>query len=73
MKKLKSIIEKAMEGSKRKLKSLYDIQEAIRVYNGIISDREVTTINSNIYNLCVECGLNTKIEGIGWKISKIKI
>jgi len=70
MKKLKLIIENALEGSKRKLNSLYDIQEAIDVYNSIVRSKEATTINGNVHSLCVSCGMTIKTEGIGWRISK---
>jgi len=70
MKKLKSIIEGAIEGNKRKIKSLYDIQEAVRVYNLIVKSKEATTINGNTNDLCISCGLTSRPEGIGFKIIK---
>jgi len=70
MKKLKDIINGAIEGNKRKLKSLYDIQEAIRVYNSIIESKEATTINNTIKELCNSCGLTTRVQGIEWIITK---
>ena len=70
MKKLKVLIEKAIEGSKRKFKCLYDIQEAMTVYNSIVQSKEATTINGNVYQICVDCGLTVKAQGIGWKVTK---
>ena len=70
MKKLKVLIEKAMEGSKRKFKSLYDINEAMTVYNSIVQSKEAITINGNVYQICVDCGLAAKTQGIGWRITK---
>lgn len=70
MKKLRDIIEKALEGNKRTFKSLYDIQEAMRTYNNIVKNNIAYTINSSVMNVCLKCKLNINEEGIGWSITR---
>ena len=70
MKKLRDIIEKATEGNKRTFKSLYDIKEAMRIYNDIVKNNIAYTMNSSVMNVCLKCKLNIVEDGIGWSITK---
>lgn len=70
MLKLRKIIEKAMEGSKEYLKTLYDVDESVDVYNDIVDFGAAYTINSNVMKLCTKCKLHIAASGTGWKIEE---
>ena len=70
MKKLKSYLEKWMDGQKiRGINvSLYDIEECIRVYNAIIRKEKPEFINGKVKEILDKCNIKTVTEGIGWRI-----
>lgn len=70
MLRLRKIIEKAIEGCNDYLKTLYDVNESVEVYNDIVNYGAAYTINSNVVKLCNKCKLHIAISGIGWKIEE---
>ena len=71
MKKLKSYLEKWMDGQKvRGINvSLYDIQECIRVYNAIVRKEKPEFINGKVKEILDKCKIKTVTEGIGWRVA----
>ena len=71
MKKLKSYLEKWMDGQKvRGINvSLYDIQECVRIYNAMIRKEKPEFINGKVKEILDKCGIKTVVEGIGWRIA----
>lgn len=71
MKKLKSYLEKWMDGEKvRGINiSLYDIQECIRIYNAMVRKEKPEFINGKVKEILDKCGIKTVVEGIGWRIA----
>ena len=70
MKKLKSYLEKWMDGQKvRGINiSLYDVQECVRIYNAMVRKEHPEFINSKVKEILDKCGIKTVVEGIGWKV-----
>ena len=71
MKKLKSYLEKWMDGQKvRGINvSVYDIEECIRVYNAIIRKEKPGFINGKVKEILDKCKIKTVIKGIGWRVA----
>ena len=71
MKKLKSYLEKWMDGQKiRGINvSLYDIQECVRIYNAMVRKENPEFINGKVKEILDKCGIKTVVEGIGWRIA----
>ena len=71
MKKLRTYLEKWLNGYKVKgiEVSLYDIQELVDIYNAIIRKEKPSFINGKAKIVLDKCGIETVIEGIGWKIA----
>ena len=71
MKKLKSYLEKWMDGQKiRGINvSLYDIQECVRIYNAMVRKEKPEFINGKVKEILDKCGIKTVVEGIGWRIA----
>ena len=71
MKKLKSYIEKWMDGQKvRGINvSLHDIQECVRIYNAMVRKEKPEFINGKVKEILDKCGIKTVVEGIGWRIA----
>ena len=71
MKKLKSYLEKWMDGQKVKgiNISLYDIQECVRIYNAMVRKEKPEFINGKVKEILDKCGIKTVVEGIGWRIA----
>lgn len=70
MKKLRTYIEKWIDGKKVKgiNVSLYDIQECIRVYNAIVTKNKTEFINGKVKEILDKCNIQTVECGIGWKV-----
>ena len=70
MKKLKSYLEKWMDGQKvRGINvSLYDIQECVRIYNAMVREENPEFINGKVKEILDKCGIKTVVEGIGWRV-----
>ena len=70
MKKLRTYLEKWMEGQKVRglTVSLYDIQECVRVYNAMIQNEKPEFINGKVKEILDKCGIKTVTEGIGWRV-----
>lgn len=70
MKKLRTYIEKWIDGKKVKgiNVSLYDIQECIRVYNAIVTKNNTEFINGKVKDILDKCNIQTVECGIGWKV-----
>lgn len=70
MKKLRTYIEKWIDGKKVKgiNVSLYDIQECIRVYNAIVTKENTEFINGKVKEILDKCNIQTVECGIGWKV-----
>ena len=70
MKKLKSYLEKWVNGQKvRGINvSVYDIEECIRVYNAIIRKEKPEFINGKVKEILDRCKIKTVEEGIGWRV-----
>ena len=71
MKKLKSYLEKWMDGQKiRGINvSLYDIQECVRIYNAMVRKEKPEFINGKVKEILDKCGIKTVVEGIGWRVA----
>ena len=71
MKKLKSYLEKWMDGQNvRGINvSLYDIQECVRIYNAIIRKEKPEFINGKVKEILDKCNIKTVTEGIGWRVA----
>ena len=71
MKKLKSYLEKWINGEKvRGINiSLYDIQECVRIYNAMVRKENPEFINGKVKEILDKCGIKTVVEGIGWRIA----
>ena len=71
MKKLKTYIEKWMDGQKvRGINvSLYDIQECVRIYNAMVRKEKPEFINGKVKEILDKCKIETVEEGIGWRIA----
>ena len=71
MKKLKSYLEKWMDGQKvRGINvSLYDIQECVRIYNAMVRKEKPEFINGKVKEILDKCKIGTVEEGIGWRIA----
>ena len=70
MKKLKSYLEKWINGEKvRGINvSLYDIQECVRIYNAMVRKEKPEFINGKVKEILDKCGIKTVVKGIGWRI-----
>ena len=70
MKKLKSYLEKWMDGQKvRGINvSLYDIQECVRIYNAMVRNENPEFINGKVKEILDKCNIKTVTEGIGWRV-----
>ena len=71
MKKLKSYLEKWMDGQKvRGINvSLYDIQECVRIYNAMVRNENPEFINGKVKEILDKCNIKTVTEGIGWRVA----
>lgn len=71
MKKLRECLIKWAEGQKvRGINvSLYDIEECIRIYNGINQKEKPTFISGKVKEILDKCNIKTVAEGIGWKVA----
>lgn len=71
MKKLKSYLEKWINGEKVRgvNVSLYDIQECVRIYNAMVRKENPEFINGKVKEILDKCGIKTVVEGIGWRIA----
>ena len=71
MKKLKSYLEKWINGEKVRgvNVSLYDIQECVRIYNVMVRKEKPEFINGKVKEILDKCGIKTVVEGIGWRIA----
>ena len=71
MKKLKSYLEKWMDGQKiRGINvSLYDIQECVRIYNAMVRKEKPEFINGKVKEILDKCKIKTVVEGIGWRVA----
>ena len=71
MKKLKSYLEKWINGKKvRGINvSLYDIQECVRIYNAMVRKEKPEFINGKVKEILDKCGIKTVVEGIGWRVA----
>ena len=71
MKKLKSYLEKWMDGQKiRGINvSLYDIQECVRIYNAMVRKENPEFINGKVKEILDKCNIKTVTEGIGWRVA----
>lgn len=70
MKKLRTYIEKWMDGQKvRGINvSLYDIQECVRIYNAMVRKEKPEFINGKVKEILDKCKIETVEEGIGWRV-----
>ena len=71
MKKLKSYLEKWINGEKVRgvNVSLYDIQECVRIYNAMVRKENPEFINGKVKEILDKCKIKTVVEGIGWRIA----
>ena len=71
MKKLKSYLEKWINGEKVRgvNVSLYDIQECVRIYNAMVRKEKPEFINGRVKEILDKCGIKTVVEGIGWRVA----
>ena len=71
MKKLRSYLEKWIEGQKvRGINvSLYDIQECVRIYNAMVRKEKPEFINGKVKEILDKCGIKTITDGIGWRVA----
>lgn len=71
MKKLRSYLEKWIEGQKvRGINvSLYDVQECVRIYNAMVRKEKPEFINGKVKEILDKCGIKTVVEGIGWRVA----
>lgn len=70
--KLNKIVLALEEGrTPRGLKniSLYDIRTLQEINDILKSKKSADTINSNVKEICLSCGLTVKEKGIGWSIT----
>ena len=70
MKKLKSYLEKWMDGQKVRgiYVSLCDIQECVRIYNAMVRKENPEFINGKVKEILDKCNIKTVEEGIGWRV-----
>ena len=70
MDKLKQYLDIWFEGKKVKGISVtpLDIRECETIYNAISIGQKPSFINNNVKKILDKCNINTKEEGIGWKI-----
>lgn len=71
MQKLKSYIEKWLNGEKVKgiVVSVYDIRLLVDIYNAITKNQKPEFINGNVKQILDKCNIETVECGIGWKIA----
>ena len=71
MKKLRTYLTKWIDGQKvRGINvSLYDVQECVRIYNAMVRKEKPEFINGKVKEILDKCGINTVVEGIGWRIA----
>ena len=71
MKKLKSYLEKWINGEKVRgiTVSLSDITELYRIYSMIILGDKPEFINGKVKEILDKCKIETVVEGIGWRIA----
>lgn len=71
MKKLRSYLEKWMDGQKvRGINvSLYDIQECVRIYNAMVRKEKPEFINGKVKEILDKCKIKTVEKGIGWSVA----
>lgn len=71
MKKFREYIEKWLNGKNVNgiSVSLYDIQECINIYNGIVKNEKPEFINGKVKHILDKCKIETVEHGIGWKIA----
>lgn len=71
MKKLRSYLEKWMDGQKvRGINvSAYDIRECVRIYNAMVRKEKPEFINGKVKEILDKCKIETVEEGIGWRIA----
>lgn len=69
MRKLRSIMEKLIDGQKVRGLSLTlaDIQELIRIYNSKVRNENPEFINGRVKDVLDKCNIKTVACGIGWK------
>ena len=70
MKKLRSYLERWIEGQKVKNinASLIDMQECLRIYNAISNNEKPSFINGRVKEILDSCSIRSVKEGIGWRI-----
>ena len=70
MKKLRELLQRLMNGEKvRGLDlSALDISECVMVYNEMLRNRKPSFINGNVKEVLDKCGIETKTEGVGWRV-----
>ena len=70
MKKLRELLQRLMNGEKvRGLDlSALDIGECVMVYNQMLRNRKPSFINGNVKEVLDKCGIETKTEGVGWRV-----
>lgn len=71
MQKLKSYIEKWLNGEKVKgiVVSVYDIRLLVDIYNAIAKNQKPEFINGNVKQILDKCNIETVECGIGWKVA----
>ena len=71
MKKLRTYLEKWMDGQKiRGINvSLYDVQECVRIYNAMVKNEKPEFINGKVKEILDKCKIETVEEGIGWRVA----
>ena len=70
MKKFRELLQKLLNGEKvRGLDlSLYDIDVCVRIYNEMADGKKPSFINGKVKEVLDKCGIETTIEGIGWRV-----
>ena len=71
MKKLRDWIETWIDGKKvRGIKnvSLTTIWNLVDIYNAIIRKEKPTFIDGKVKEILDKCGIETVVEGIGWRV-----
>lgn len=72
MKKLRQYIETWLEGKQvRSIKNipLETIWECVDIYNAIARKEKPSFISGKVKEILDKCGIETVIEGIGWKVA----
>lgn len=72
MKRLREWIEIWIDGKQvRGIKNVSPatIWELIDIYNGIVRKEKPSFINGTVKKILDKCGIETVVEGIGWKIA----